>query len=189
LAPLALTGATASCGRQGEDGSGQPELRSSGGPPPAARVPAAESAAAVHVAPGGRAHVGRPHDTTAAQHAAWDLAAVEARLRDAALAPERAAGSVAQPFMAVPGVPLRVLGGRGELQVYLYGDALARARDTERLDPQRVAPPTMMISWRMPVSLVVDNNLAVIVLTREDAVRDRVRAALAGGHGWRASGR
>jgi hypothetical protein len=119
-------------------------------------------------------------DDSAAKPVTWDVAAVEARLRAAGLAPERASESVRQPFMGVPGVLFRVLGGRGELQVYLYTDADARARDTDRLDPRRVAPPTMMISWRMPASLVVDNNLAVITLTGDESVRARVRAALAG---------
>lgn len=49
------------------------------------------------------------------------------------------------------------------------GDQVTRASDTDRLDPQRVAPPTTMVTWREPASLVVDNNLAVMVLTRDTA--------------------
>ncbi|MEO7503227.1 MAG: hypothetical protein ABIW94_11370 [Gemmatimonadaceae bacterium] len=61
--------------------------------------------------------------------------------------------------------------------MYIYGDAGALARDTDRLDTVGAAPPNMTVSWIMPPSLVVANNLALILLTREDELRQRVRRA------------
>ena len=80
--------------------------------------------------------------------------------------------------MSVPGTLLRVT--NAELQAYVYGDQVDRARDTDPLDPARVAPPTMMVTWREPAGLVVDNNLALIVIARDSTVRARIRTAIAG---------
>lgn len=78
--------------------------------------------------------------------------------------------------MGVEGVLYRV--EQAEVQVYLYADAVAVARDTDPLDTTRVAPPTMQVSWRMPPTLIVDNNLAAILLTRDDALRQKIRAVI-----------
>lgn len=107
---------------------------------------------------------------------AWDLASVEGKLRAAGLQPVRAAEPVRQPFMTVAGSLLNL--GNGEVQIYIYGDASARAHDTHRLDPHQVAPPHMMVSWRMPPTLIVSDNLAAILLTHDAALRDHVRRAL-----------
>lgn len=129
----------------------------------------------------GPAHVGPPHDTAAAQHATWDIAMLETRLRAAGFPVERAPAVVRQPFMSVPGTAFRV--GRAEIQAYVYGDQVVRAIDTDKLDPRRVAPPTMMVTWQQTPSLVVDANLALIVLSDDAGLRERIRAAITGDHG------
>ena len=121
---------------------------------------------------------GAADDTVPAQVITWDLAALEAALRGAGLEPARAAAVVSHPFMSVAGTVYSLSGG-GELQAFLYADANAAARDVERLDTARVAPPTMMITWRATPALVTSNNLAAIVLTNDAALRRRVREALA----------
>lgn len=88
---------------------------------------------------------------------------------------------VRQPFLNVAGTVLRVAGA--ELQVYVYGDAVACGRDTDARDTARVAPPTTMITWRTRPSLVTSNNLAAIVLTTDEALRHRISAALRAPHG------
>ena len=123
----------------------------------------------------------RPDSTDAsaveAQPLLWDSHAVVTRLSAAGLRPEQL-GEIRHPFLGVPGLTIRVAGGAAEIQAFIYGDAGAVGRDTRGLDSTRVAPPTMQIMWIMPPSLVVDNNLAVIVLTRDEALRTRIRAAL-----------
>lgn len=117
-----------------------------------------------------------PSDTSAPQHGTWDAAMIETRLRAAGLSPTPVAEAVRQPFMRIPGTLFRF--GRGEIQAFVYSDQVVRALDTDKLDPVRVAPPTMMVSWRHPATLVVDANLAVIILTDDPSLRDRIRNAL-----------
>jgi hypothetical protein len=122
----------------------------------------------------------RPTDTVSgASRLQWTLANLEETLRKSGLNPVRR-GRVAQPFFGGEGILYQI--GLAELQVYLYADAGAVARDTDPLDTTRVAPPTMQVSWRMPPALIVDNNMAAILLTRDRALRQKIRAAIKKGH-------
>ena len=106
----------------------------------------------------------------------WSLEAVESSLRQQGLEPVRA-DSVQQPFLTVTGTTLVM--GESELQIYLYSDSTAREAEARALDPERVAPPQMMISWRMPATLIVSENLLAILLSQDEALRDEARRALA----------
>lgn len=110
---------------------------------------------------------------------AWTLDRVEASLRNAGLTPTRLPEPVRQPFMNVPATVLTLDGA--ELQVYVYGDDGVASRDVAGLDTARVSPPTAMITWRMPASLIARGNLVVIVLTRDEALRRRIAATLVDG--------
>lgn len=114
----------------------------------------------------------------AAGPAIADVALIEQRLRAAALSVERAPDPIVQPFMRVPGTLLRV--GDSDVQVFVYPDAAARGADTEQLDPVRVSPPTMSVLWRKQPGLIVLENVALIVLTNDEALRNRIRAAVTG---------
>ncbi len=121
-----------------------------------------------------------PRDTVAgASRLQWTLANLEEALRKNGLNPV-SGGPVRQPFLGGEGILYQI--GQAELQVYLYADAGAVARDTDLLDTTRVAPPTMQVSWRMPPTLIVDNNMAAILLARDDALRRRIRAAIKKSH-------
>lgn len=112
---------------------------------------------------------------TGAGRLRWTAARVAERLRAAGFTPEEG-GTVRQPFMSVAATIYNVRDAT--VQVFIYGDAIAVARDTDALDSASVAPANMSVSWRMPPSLVVDNNLAAIVLTRNGDTRRRIKAAL-----------
>lgn len=116
-----------------------------------------------------------PIDSTGAGSFVWTLSALELRLRERGMEPV-ALGEVRQPFIGGPGMRYGISGG--EVQAFVYADAGAVARDTDQLDTIRVSPPTMTISWVMPPKLVVSNNLVLIVLTRDAALRERVSAAV-----------
>lgn len=116
-----------------------------------------------------------PNDTTGSGSINWTLADLHRRLRAVGL-DAVAAGEVRQPFMGGPGMRFKLEGG--ELQAYIYADAGALARDTDRLDTATVSPPTMMISWVMPPTLIVSNNLALILLTRDLQLRKKIRDAV-----------
>ena len=102
---------------------------------------------------------------------------IEDWLRRAGWALERG-GQVKQSFLNVPGAVLLIPGA--ELQVYIYSNDVARADDTATLDPVKVSPPNMRITWIMPATLVAHENVAVIVLTGDEALRSRIRTALTG---------
>ena len=115
-------------------------------------------------------------DTVAAHAVTWDAATVEGQLRGAGLTPMGTREIVRQSFLSVPGVVFRIPGA--DVQAYVYGDAGAVARDAGPIDTTRVAPPTMMIEWRMRPHLVTDNNLLAIVLTDDERLAARIRTAL-----------
>lgn len=115
-------------------------------------------------------------DIVAATPIQWTLDTVSSAVARAVSGPVIVSGSVRQPFMSQEGSILTA--DRATVQVFIYGDAGARGRDTDRLDTGRVAPPDMMVTWREPATLVVNNNLAAIVLTRDATLRHRIRDAL-----------
>jgi hypothetical protein len=122
----------------------------------------------------------RPKDTVAgASRLQWTPANLEEGLRKSGLNPVKR-GAVKQPFLGAEGILYQI--GSAELQVYFYADAGAVARDTDPLDTTRVAPPTMQVSWRMPPALIVDNNMAAILLTRDDALRRKIKTAIKKSH-------
>lgn len=116
-----------------------------------------------------------PDSVRGARQLQLTQAAVKERLIAVGFQPVDA-GPVRQPFLGPTGRTYRIKGG--EMQAYIYGDAVALAREVDKLDTLRVAPPTMMVEWTMPPSLIVANNLAVILLTRDEKLRERVRSAL-----------
>lgn len=117
-----------------------------------------------------------PRDSVRAVPVTWDLPQLVTALGQAGVAPVGAARTIRQPFMSVPATLLTL--PKAQLQAFIYGDAVALGRDVARLDTVRVAPPTTMITWVMPPSLVVSNNLAAIVLTRDSMTRHRVTDAI-----------
>jgi hypothetical protein len=145
--------------------------------PEGAYQPGAGAPHTGHATPSDSGSTARP---AAGQHAeTWDVAAVEARLRAAGLSPVRDREPVRQPFMSVPGTLLRL--DTSDLQVFVYRNARAAALDVRPLDTVRVAPPTMMIGWRARPSLLTVGNVALIVITNDEALRRQVREALLGG--------
>jgi len=90
----------------------------------------------------------------------------------------RAVGEVRQPFFDLAGTRVEVARGRAEVQAFVLGDASAVLRAVAPMDTARVALRGASAAWPMPATLVMDNNLAAIVLTRSAALRDSIRYAL-----------
>lgn len=102
----------------------------------------------------------------------WELCSVRDRLEHAGLVPQPR-DSVRPAFASVPGVVYGI--GRGELQIFLYADSAARARDFTRFDMARVQSP-----GGTP-TLITSNNLAAILLSDNATQVERVRLALTAG--------
>jgi len=109
--------------------------------------------------------------------ATWTPELVERRLREANIEARPLPPAGRHIFMSIPARSYELAGG-DELQIFLYPDSASRAGDTSKLDTRRVAPPNMMIKWRAQPSLVIDGNLAAIIITNDEARRQRVRDAL-----------
>ena len=129
----------------------------------------AEEMSADHM--GGRAVTAAPRPQTT-----WTSELVERRLREANIQARPLPPTGPHIFMSIPARRYELAGD--ELQVFLYPDSASRTRDTSKLDREHVAPPNMMIKWRAQPSLIMDGNLAAIIITNDEARRQQVRDAL-----------
>lgn len=121
---------------------------------------------------------GAPIDTVSPYEGVWDIATVRGHLARAGVAMEED-GEIRQSFMGARGVRLR--GEPGELQVFVYADAGARARDTDRLDSTALIVPTGAGGMQRPASVVTANNVAVIVVGPDSALLRAVTDVLKAG--------
>lgn len=113
-----------------------------------------------------------------AERVHWTPEVVIERLTSLGLAAREVGDAPRSPFDA-SGVRVEVAGGRAEVRAYVLGDASAVARALLGVDTAAVERRGAPIAWPMPASLVRDNNLVAVVLTRDAALRQRIRYALA----------
>ncbi len=118
---------------------------------------------------------GAPPDTVNPYEGVWDLATVRGHLARAGITTSEE-GDVRLPFMGARGTRLR--GANGELQVFIYADAGARARDTDRLDTNALVLPGSTGAASRPAAVVTANNLAVIVVGQDSALLESVTSVL-----------
>jgi hypothetical protein len=114
-------------------------------------------------------------DTVNPYEGVWDLATIRGHLARAGISTTEQ-GEVRQPFMGARGTRLR--GDKGEFQVFIYADAGARARDTDRLDSNALLLPAESGTGRRRASVVTANNLAVIVVGEDSALVESVSGVL-----------
>jgi hypothetical protein len=109
--------------------------------------------------------------------ALWSSSLVEQRLQAAGIGARLLPPTGAHIFMSIPARSYALDDG-DELQLFVYPDSASRDADTKKLNVQRVAPPDMMIKWRAQPFMIIDRNLAAIIITNDEARRQRVRDAL-----------
>jgi len=111
----------------------------------------------------------------------WTRREVARRLTDGGLVvTDSGRASVRHSFLAVEGHHLKVSGS--DLHVFIYPDPRARKADSERIDPARVAPETMIIDWVATPHLIASGNLLAIHLTPNERLAERVRLILEAWH-------
>ena len=103
----------------------------------------------------------------------WTGNDVVGRLRQAGLAPSLE-GSVEQPSFGPRGLRVSVASGAGEVRAFLYGDANAVALAQRGFDPARVPG----LAAGRTAMLLVDNNLAAIIISADAALGERIATAL-----------
>ena len=111
----------------------------------------------------------------------WTLREVARRLTDGGLVVTDSGRSrVRHSFVSVEGNLLKVSGS--DLQVFIYPDPRLRKTDSDRIDPTRVAPATMIIDWVATPHLIASGNLLAIHLTPNERLAERVRLVLEAWH-------
>lgn len=121
-----------------------------------------------------------PGDSTACpDDGRWRLCSVVDRLEDAGLVLVKQDEPARHPFFSVPGTAYKV--ARGDLEVFLYDDAAAVARDVGALDTVRVAPKGETGPWRTRPAFIRSANMIAVYMSLNEAQMERVQLALGAG--------
>ena len=121
---------------------------------------------------------------TAAQVAAtatglWDEPHLVNRLVRAGLAPQAIAGEAPEAYWNAPVLAYHV--GTATLYAYIYPDSAARRRITGGLDSLTLAPKGKVGSYPVPHALIVQNNLAVVLVGANERKQEQVALAIGAG--------
>jgi hypothetical protein len=123
--------------------------------------------------------------TTAAAAAAmpetgkWDVPHLVERMVRAGLAPQALHDQKAEAFWKAPLVAYQI--GPSMLHVYFYPDSLARKAVTSTLDTLLAAPPGSAGVYPLRHILIMQNNLAAVMVGGSDTQQERVRLAIEAG--------
>jgi hypothetical protein len=111
---------------------------------------------------------------------AWAICNVEQRLKQAGFVARRLSGESSQRagFSVTPVVYSL---GRARLEVFIYKDEAALARDIAKLDTVRVAPAGATGSWEVTPLLIRSGNLAAVYLGDNPQQAERLMLALTAG--------
>ncbi len=109
----------------------------------------------------------------------WNTANLEKRLDLQGMAPQRLPDPVRHSFLSVTGTAYTL--GNAELQVFIYPNTAAAARDVAPLDTVSVSPPSERIAWGAKATLITNRNLAAILLSDNALQIERVQRALMAG--------
>jgi hypothetical protein len=109
----------------------------------------------------------------------WDEPHLVERLVSAGLAPRAMHDQKGEDYWKVPVLAYQL--GRNTLHVYLYADSLARRAVTATLDTVTASPPGRSGVYALPHILIVQNNLAAVLVGGSETQQERVRLALEAG--------
>lgn len=109
----------------------------------------------------------------------WDEPHLVERLVSAGLAPRAMHDQKGEAYWKVPVLAYQL--GHNTLYVYLYADSLARRAVTASLDTIAAAPPGRSDVYPLRHILIVQNNLAAVMVGGSDTQQERVRLALEAG--------
>ncbi|MEP6991179.1 MAG: hypothetical protein ABJA80_09640 [bacterium] len=72
---------------------------------------------------------------------------------------------------------LQLVAPAATLDVYIFGDAIAAARDIDKFDTLKVSANGQRLVWKKPPAIITDNNVVILVHTDDDALRKHIRDA------------
>lgn len=110
----------------------------------------------------------------------WALCNVENRLRQSGFVAKRVNDKPVKRsgFSVAPAIYTL---GRGHLEVFIYTDSAALARDTEKLDTLTVAARGTASPWAGTPILIRSGNLAAVLVTENSSQIERLTLALTAG--------
>jgi hypothetical protein len=109
----------------------------------------------------------------------WDELHLVERLVQSGLAPQALNGEKSEPWWHVPVHAYRL--GTATLHAYIFADSSARRRVTDGLDSLAIAPAGTPSPYKLPHVLVVQNNLAAVLVGGTERQQERVLLALTAG--------
>jgi hypothetical protein len=109
----------------------------------------------------------------------WDEPHLVERLVRAGLAPQAMHDQKGEPYWKVPVLAYQV--GPSILYAYVYADSLTRRSVTSTLDTLMAAPPGTAGVYPLRHILIMQNNLAAVMVGGSDTQQERVRLALEAG--------
>ena len=110
----------------------------------------------------------------------WAICTVEKRLEQSGFVPRRAENeNLRRLGFTVPPVVYNL--GRARLEIFLYPDESALARDLASMDTVVVAPRGERNDWEIPPRFIRSGNLIAVFLTRNEQQAERLTLAITAG--------
>ena len=110
----------------------------------------------------------------------WSECTVRIRLDQSGLAPQTGADKVGTlPTLAPKPTTLTI--GTAGIAYYLYPDAAARKAAAASLDTSRFIPQTRPISMKNETTLIENDNVLLLLFSRNEHQRERVADVITGG--------
>jgi hypothetical protein len=110
----------------------------------------------------------------------WAICTVEKRLEQSGFVPRRVENeNLRRLGFTVP--PAVYLLGRARLEIFLYPDESALARDLGSMDTVAVAPRGENNDWEIPPRFIRSGNLIAVFLTRNEQQAERLTLAITAG--------
>jgi hypothetical protein len=109
----------------------------------------------------------------------WDEPHLAERLVRSGLAPQAVTDAKHESFWTVPGYSWKL--NDATLYAYVFPDSVARRKVTDALDTLTLAPKGQASPYFVPRLLILQNNLAAVLVGGSERQQERVQLALMAG--------
>ncbi len=110
----------------------------------------------------------------------WGDCQLRARLGESGLAPRSTSDKVGD-LPQLPVQPTTLLLGNAGLAFYLFPDTLVRRRAAATLDTAKFIPQTRPVSMKAETTLIENDNVLVLLFSKNEHQRERVADAITAG--------